>query len=222
MPKNKDLKRLVRARMEKTGESYTAARARLLEKAGAEPGEELTLAAVAGYADQTVLDRTGKSWAEWVRHLDSADAASMPHREIAKLVGETPEVSAWWAQSVTVGYERIKGLRELGQRRGGSYDVNKSKTLPVPVEELYRAFSEPARREAWLPDIDWQVRTETSERSIRLDWADDTRVHIYFWPKGDQKSMVQIQHGQIASKKGVERSKSFWAERLTALAEELG
>ena len=31
MPVNKDFKRLVRARMRKTGESYTAARARLLQ-----------------------------------------------------------------------------------------------------------------------------------------------------------------------------------------------
>ena len=32
MPANKDLKRLTRARMSKTGEAYTTARARLLEK----------------------------------------------------------------------------------------------------------------------------------------------------------------------------------------------
>ena len=32
MPTGKDLKRLVRARMKKTGESYTAARAQLLKK----------------------------------------------------------------------------------------------------------------------------------------------------------------------------------------------
>ncbi len=32
MPSQKDLKRLVRARMQKTGEAYTAARAQLLAK----------------------------------------------------------------------------------------------------------------------------------------------------------------------------------------------
>src|SRR3954467_11720027 len=32
MPKQKDLKRLVRARMQKTGEAYTAARAQVLRK----------------------------------------------------------------------------------------------------------------------------------------------------------------------------------------------
>ena len=33
MPRDKDLKRLVRARMTKTGESYTAARAQITRKA---------------------------------------------------------------------------------------------------------------------------------------------------------------------------------------------
>ena len=32
MPRNKDLKRLVRARMQKTGEAYTAARAQIVAK----------------------------------------------------------------------------------------------------------------------------------------------------------------------------------------------
>jgi len=38
MPKDKDFKRLVRARMDKTGESYTAARARLRPGPGQDPG----------------------------------------------------------------------------------------------------------------------------------------------------------------------------------------
>ncbi|MBI2535860.1 MAG: SRPBCC domain-containing protein [Gemmatimonadetes bacterium] len=39
MPTNKDFKRLVRARMRKTGEAYTAARVSLLKKRAAEAGE---------------------------------------------------------------------------------------------------------------------------------------------------------------------------------------
>lgn len=44
MPKNKDLKRLIRARMEKTGESYTAARSHLLSKDLPLPAEYAQLA----------------------------------------------------------------------------------------------------------------------------------------------------------------------------------
>ena len=45
----------------------------------------------------------------------------MPHKEIARYVREKFAVSGWWAQTITVGYERIRGLREKGQRRSGGY-----------------------------------------------------------------------------------------------------
>ena len=44
MPKQKDLKRLVRERMAKTGESYTAARAQLITKRNPSPDEYAELA----------------------------------------------------------------------------------------------------------------------------------------------------------------------------------
>ena len=44
MPKDKDLKRLIRGRMEKTGESYTAARAQLFDPPTLLPAEDEKLA----------------------------------------------------------------------------------------------------------------------------------------------------------------------------------
>ncbi len=219
MPKDKDLKRLVRARMEKTGEAYTTARARLLEQVGAPKDAELTLAAVAGYSEEIVKARSGCSWEKWVRFLDARGAAELPHREIAELAAKaSPKMSGWWAQAVTVGYERIKGLREIGQRRSGSYDANKSKTYGVPVDVLYAAFSDARRRRRWLPDADWRVRTSTPGKSIRVDWTDGTRVQFWFTAKGEARSSVAVQHGGHRSKAASERSKAFWGERLTALA----
>ena len=59
---------------------------------------------------------------------------------------------------VTVGYERIRGLREKGQRRGGGYDVNKSKTVHVPIHKLYLAFSTKRTRSRWLGEVDLVVK----------------------------------------------------------------
>ena len=39
MPKQKDLKRLIRTRMQKTGESYTIARSQVLDKSSPRPTE---------------------------------------------------------------------------------------------------------------------------------------------------------------------------------------
>src|SRR3982751_1111132 len=108
MPKQKDLKRIVRDRMEKTGESYTAARLQLVRK-------KENYAETAGMTDAAVKKATGRNWAQWVRLLDAEKSAQKPHREIAKSVSSigTPD---WWSQMVTVGYERIRGLRDRGQR----------------------------------------------------------------------------------------------------------
>lgn len=225
MPQHKDLKRLTRARMQKTGESYTTARAQLLAKkeqrtsaSGGDAPGPAEYAALAGMSDQAVATRTGSTWAGWVRTLDAHGAASKPHREIARHLQESHGLPGWWAQTVTVGYERIKGLREVGQRRGGTYEANKSKTFPVPLSRLYRAFSDSGTRKRWLPGAQLTVRKATPERSMRLTWEDGTSVELYFTAKGEARSQVQVQHTKLAGKADVDDRKAYWGERLTALA----
>src|SRR5262245_49221569 len=127
MPAQKDFKRLVRARMQKTGESYTAARLQLIKRPNLEPRIAAPdYAVLAGMSDTAITAKTGRSWADWVSVLDRERAAEKPHREIARFVASlgTPD---WWTQTVTVGYERIKGLREKGQRSDGGYEASKSR-----------------------------------------------------------------------------------------------
>ena len=215
MPRNKDLKRLIRARMDKTGESYTAARAQILKDQTPSPAE---LAERAGMANESVQAKTGKTWAQWLEQLDAADAISMSHRDIAKYVQANTEISGWWAQTVTVGYERIRGLREIGQRRGGSFDANKSKTFAVPISRLYKAFSTKRIRTRWLGDTEPTVRTSSVDKSMRMTWPDGTSVHAYFQSKGEAKSTVAIQHVGLPNKKAIADAKAYWAERFGELA----
>lgn len=223
MPKNKDLKRITRSRMQKTGESYTTARAQLLEKKknlkDAAPLAEADFAALAGVSDKALKAATGCDWKRWVGTLDAIDATSMPHREIAQYLRDKWEISGWWAQTVTVGYERIRGLREIGQRRSGAYEANKSKTLPVPITKLYRAFSVTRTRNRWLPGVEITVRKATPEKSMRITWEDGTSVEVYFTTKGENKSQVAIQHRKLATKAEAEKMKTYWGERLGGLAE---
>jgi hypothetical protein len=220
MPKNKDLKHLIRYRMKKTGESYTTARARLLEKkhrTSSVPAEEL--AALAGMSNDAVRAKTGRNWREWVDHLDGQGAASMPHREIAKHVHDQFEISGWWSQMVTVGYERIRGLREKGQRRSGTYEANKSKALPFPITKLYRAFSVARTRNRWLPGVKLTVRKSTADKSMCFTWEDGNPVNVTFTAKDDNKTQVAVQHRMLATKSDASKLKAYWEERLAALSE---
>lgn len=163
-----------------------------------------------------------KTWREWVAALDAISAASMPHREIAERVCEDYEgVSDWWAQMVTVGYERLRGLREVGQRRDGAFEANRSKTYHVPIARLYGAFARRAERDRWLPGVDLTVRTATENKSMRITWPDDTSVSVYFIDKGEERSQVAVQHSKLADADAVRRVKEYWGERFAALAEHL-
>jgi len=208
MPNQKDLKRIVRARMEKTGESYTAARLQLVRK------KEENFAELAGMSDASVKKATGRNWSQWVRLLDAEKSAEKPHREIAKYISSigTPD---WWTQMVTVGYERIRGLRDRGQRRGGGYEANKSRTFAVPVEKLFDAFAKPRTRSKWLPGV--KVRTSRPNKTMRLT-IDDALVMVGFFSKGEKKSSVAIQHTKLADKAAAAKMKEWWGERFDALA----
>ena len=121
---------------------------------------------------------------------------------------------------VTVGYERIKGLRARAQRRDGSYEATKSKVFAVPITRLYRAFADKRTRLRWLPAVNLTVRTATPNKSMRITWTDGTSVELGFMSKGDAKAQVQIQHRRL-DKAGATRMKEYWTERLAVLGEQV-
>jgi uncharacterized protein YndB with AHSA1/START domain len=210
MPTEKDFKRLVRTRMKKTGEAYTAARLQLLETE-----RKTDYATVAGMSDAAVSRQTGRSWADWVRALDAVRAAEQPHGQIAAHVASlgTPP---WWTQMVAVGYERIRGLRARGQGRGGTYHVTKSATFDVPVATLFNAFAQARTRRSWLP-VHVTVRTATPHRSIRMTWDDDTRANFGFVSKGKTRSAVAVGHERLPDKASADAMKAAWAGHFDRL-----
>ena len=211
MPVQKDFKRLVRIRMKKTGEAYTAARLRLLDKNEPPPN----YAELAGMSEAAIRAKTGRTWAEWVRVLDAERSAEKPHREIAAFVSSlgTPD---WWSQTVTVGYERIKGLRDKGQRRGGGYEASKSRTFNVPIKKLFDAFANDRRRRKWL-GMTFTVRSSAPLKRMRVIGDDNTVVQFEFLTKGAAKSAVAVQHQKLPDRSAVDATKKAWAERFDRL-----
>ena len=232
MPRNKDLKRLVRARMRKTGEAYTAARAHIIKKPKARgastpsatavsAAEKVDYAALAGMSNESIKAKTGCTWDRWVPALDDYGADKMSHRDIAALVSKKYKIDGWWSQTVTVGYERIKGLRARGQRRDGTYEASKSRTFDVPAGTLFEAWADPSVRRRWLNDESVRVRTATAPKSMRLDWSDGGIIAVGFLTKGKSKSAVAVQHTKLPDRETADRLKKYWADRLDALGQVL-
>ena len=243
MTRDKARKRAIRARMARTGERYTTARHHLLDlhledapasiadtaplsKDDTPPVEHATEAAhppitrVAepGMSDAAVLRGTGKSWDEWFALLDAWGGASRPHTEIARHLYETCGIGGWWAQGVTVGYERARGMRAVHERPDG-FSASASKTFPVPVARLFAAFVDDDQRQRWLDGIALRLRTSQPDKSARFDiLPDGTRLAVYFIAKGDEKAVAQLQLERLPQAEDVAHWKALWQAQLARLA----
>lgn len=234
MTTDKARKRAIRNRMRKTGEAYTTARRHLLEHHPAEPAEpklavEMPAAPEAEpqmpsrvaeplVGDETVQRATGRDWDGWLRLLDGWGAQGRTHAEIARYLASEHGISGWWAQNVTVGYERMRGLRAVHEHADG-YSVGASKTFPVPVERLYAAFADDAQRAAWLEPELFRVRSAREHKVWRCEAiADGSRIEVGFTAKSPEKSSAAVEHARLASADEVVAWRAFWKERLERLA----
>jgi hypothetical protein len=217
MTTDKARKRAVRARMEKTGERYAAARRHVMRTAPTSTAELPPRVAEPGVSEAAIVKGTGRGWDDWFRILDAWDATAKNHAEIARYVHGEHGVDGWWSQSVTVGYERARGMRAAYERPDG-FSVSASKTMAVPVERLFGAVTDPA----WPEEGALRPRTAQPSKSARFDWQ-ETGTRVVFWleSKGEAKSSVAMAHEKLPDAAEAERMKRYWRERLAELKREL-
>lgn len=169
-------------------------------------------------SDDAIQRATGRTWAEWRDALDAWHAADKPHPEIAAWLVDECGVDGWWAQGVTVGYERMIGRRVVGQRNDGSYSASASKTVNANVEEVHAALVDPTRRSEWLAEGIVGFRTASGVKSARFDDLEaGVIIAFHLTDKGD-KTSVQVQADKLASQEAVDAWKAAWKPRLHDLA----
>ncbi len=170
-------------------------------------------------SDDAVRAKTGKAWAEWFALLDAAGARSMSHKEMAAHLHGELGCPGWWNQMVAVGYEQERGLREKHERPDG-YQVSRSKTLAASVSDAYQAWHDKKQRKKWLADPNHTIRKATENKSLRITWIDEaTNVEVMFYPKGEGKCQVTVQHSKLPDAKAGDRMKAYWGEQLDRLKE---
>lgn len=172
-------------------------------------------------SDEAVRTKTGKTWPEWVATLDHSGAVSLTHQQIvAHLKGEH-RLSDWWCQMVAVTYEQSKGLRARHEKASG-YEIGVSKTIAAPLSRLFRAWEDRRIRDKWLEDPGFVIRKATPGKSMRITWVDGkTSIDAGFYAKGDGKSQISVQHGQLENAREAARLKTYWAAQLGKLKEML-
>ncbi len=173
--------------------------------------------ALAGITDEAMIRGTGKPLSEWFPLLDAWGASEHKHTEIARWLVNEHGVPGWWAQSVTVAWERARGIRVLHQDPAG-FSISVSKTVAATAERVSDAWTDASLRSAWLPDAPIRMRRSTRGRSARFDWDEPpSLVGVMLFAKGDAKTQISLGHEKLPDAEMAERMKLMWRERLTAL-----
>lgn len=168
-------------------------------------------------SDAAVAAKTGHTWAEWFGILDAAGARQLPHREIARLLHAKHKLPGWWAQTVTVEYERARGLRAVHQTAAG-FVAHASRTFEAGPGFLFQAWSDARQRRRWLGLAKFTVTTATRNKSLRLAWPDGTRSEVHFYPRGAARCQMTVQHSRLKNARSVAAMKKFWSAAFDRLA----
>lgn len=104
-------------------------------------------------SDATSLAKTGHGLAHWFDVLDRFGAVEKGHTVAARHLYDTHHVPGWYAQGITVAYERARGVRALNQRGDGAYEVSVSKVVVGSTADVIKAFTKTGRRH-WMKGVD--------------------------------------------------------------------
>jgi hypothetical protein len=172
---------------------------------------------VAGVSDEAVMQKTGRGWGAWLDLLDEHGASELNHTQIAKMLRDEFQVSPWWAQKITGGYEQERKGRQVHQMAGG-FEISRSRTWPFPAASILRAWLDESVRQRWLPERVSDVRETTSGESIWMEWPNDgTRVNVRITPRGPSKTSFTVEHSRIPDARRADQLKELWKGRLAAL-----
>jgi hypothetical protein len=170
-------------------------------------------------SDAAIKAKTGRTWSQWFTLLDKAGAAKMTHTAIAKLVATRHKIPGWWAQAVTVGYERARGLRKVNETLAG-FRTGVSRTVDAGVDAAFDAWDNAKARAAFLKDkIDFSTRNPG--KNLRFTWKVG-RVEVRFVVKGPKKTQVTVDHTGLKSEADVGKFKAQWTEAMDKLGDKLG
>jgi hypothetical protein len=222
MTTQKLFKRRVRARMEKTGESYMTARSHVTRTRDRLATDAMDLASARELAsDERLVAATGHDWHAWIAILDGWGGRQRTHPETVAYLAAEHDVPPWWTQTVTNGFERATGIRAKHQQADG-FTVYASKTVNVPVADLFDAFVDARVRRRWLTDGSMTRRSSTPHKVARFDWHDGrSRIMVTFEDKGPAKATAAVSHERLADAAQAETAKTYWRRQLSALKVEL-
>ncbi len=169
--------------------------------------------------DDKTREATGKGWDDWCDIIEAWDGHREGHAAIARYIAANYDVTHWWAQGITIGYERITGLRVLHQMTDGTFAASKSKTLDIDVAELRAMLIDDDIRKELIIGYDSVLRSKPTSKALRIAF-DEGAALFSFDSAAKGRTRITVTHEKLASSEDADRWRFYWTEWLDALADE--
>src|SRR4051812_9430452 len=241
MTRARALKKVIRARVARTGERYTTARRHVLRelapaKAAPPPATTPSLPASTrgGLSDAKAREKTGHGLDHWFAVLDRFGGAEKGHTALARHLYLDHSIPSWYCQGLTVAYERARGVRAINQRCDGEFEVSVSRLVHANTAEVIGAITDARRRKRWAQNVDASllealaagvsgprstkvvIRPDGLGR-FRYKWG-DTVVQFYLTPKPGGKVSLVVTNSKLADSAMVEARRARWRAAVGAVA----
>ena len=182
-------------------------------------------ARVTDISDEAVRRATGRDWSQWFTAMDGLGGDD--HTERARRLAEAhPELSGWWCQSVTVQYERARGLRARHETSTG-FQVSVQRTVAGSLADVWAVVLD-----GLVPGAEWAEGAEWEVEGVRVEVRIVREGQLRFWWHGGsgrstvvvtaeglgERTVVRVQHEGLASRGEVEAMRGWWRKALERVA----
>jgi len=165
-------------------------------------------------SEEALRNATSRSWEEWLTLLRQRGAEGLSHKDIARWLVEEHRVDGWWAQSITVEFERAIGRRAVGQTARGDFQVSVTRTLAMGKGEAFKAWQRQIGRTRNFDGVAFAGEPASSRTDKRQYWrvtlANGSKVTAIAGDKGKDSALLTVAHERLAKAAEMQRWKAYW------------
>ena len=194
---------------------------------------------------EAVQKATGKNWDEWLTIIDKTGGEQLSHKEIVTFLGGNYDISPWWQQMITVGYEFARGRRVTGQTSDAGFQIGAQKTVAVSKEKVWDFLLSKKGLPIWLGKIDnmifkkgTQYLTEDGIKGEIRSILDFQKIRLIYKPKNDNKDTtlqislscprntrlktnIRFHHEKLSGTKQRDNMRRHWKKVLDTIKKEI-
>ena len=190
-------------------------------------------------SDDAVKKSTGKVWKEWRKILSGLVSDDWSHKDIVALLRENYGISHWWAQTITVDYEKATGKRVTGQTYSAGFQIGVQTTVLLSKQEIWELLVSSEGIRTWLGDVEGfdfsegtkyqtengtigEIRVLRPFHHVRLswkpkDWVKPSTLQIAVVSKAEGKTAVRIHQEKLANESVRNQMRDHWQNVLNKL-----